>query len=235
MTAVMQPYLFPYPGYFQLVDAADEFVFYDDVQFIQQGYVNRNELAGGTYTVPLKKMPHTALIRERGVHAPSYGKFLRKWYKTFRLHYGGAPFYPAALRVANDAFEAGAGSIAELAAASVSGVAEYLSLGTRFRSASAIDYDRSLSGQERLLALLTRLGARAYVNSSNGSHLYQEEVFAASGIRLHFLRPDLASWEDRSAARYSILHLLAHYPPAVCRELVQGHYSLIPPAQPLTA
>ncbi len=44
VTAVMQPYLFPYIGYFQLVAAADEFIFYDDVQYINEGWINRNRL-----------------------------------------------------------------------------------------------------------------------------------------------------------------------------------------------
>ena len=42
--AIMQPYLFPYIGYFQLLDAADRFVVYDDVQFIKGGWINRNRL-----------------------------------------------------------------------------------------------------------------------------------------------------------------------------------------------
>ena len=42
--AVMQPYLFPYIGYWQLIDAVDIFVIYDDVHFIKQGYVNRNNI-----------------------------------------------------------------------------------------------------------------------------------------------------------------------------------------------
>ena len=42
--AIMQPYVFPYLGYFQLVDAVDTFVFYDDVHFIKRGWINRNQL-----------------------------------------------------------------------------------------------------------------------------------------------------------------------------------------------
>jgi hypothetical protein len=42
--AVMQPYLFPYLGYFQLMQAVDEFVFFDDANYIKRGWVNRNRI-----------------------------------------------------------------------------------------------------------------------------------------------------------------------------------------------
>ncbi len=36
--AIMQPYLFPYIGYWQLINAVDTFVIYDDVNYINKGY-----------------------------------------------------------------------------------------------------------------------------------------------------------------------------------------------------
>ena len=42
--AIMQPYFCPYLGYFQLVNAVDKFVFYDDVQFTKNDWRNRNKV-----------------------------------------------------------------------------------------------------------------------------------------------------------------------------------------------
>ena len=42
--AIMQPYFFPYIGYFQMIDAVDVFVLYDDVNYIKRGWVNRNNI-----------------------------------------------------------------------------------------------------------------------------------------------------------------------------------------------
>ena len=42
--AIMQPYLFPYIGYWQLLAAVDEFVLLDDVQYINRGWINRNRI-----------------------------------------------------------------------------------------------------------------------------------------------------------------------------------------------
>ncbi|MDX9930187.1 MAG: WbqC family protein, partial [Bacteroidales bacterium] len=38
----MQPYIFPYLGYFQLIQSVDRFVLYDDVNYVKGGWVNRN-------------------------------------------------------------------------------------------------------------------------------------------------------------------------------------------------
>lgn len=40
----MQPYLFPYVGYFQLLKAVDQFVILDNVQYINRGWINRNRI-----------------------------------------------------------------------------------------------------------------------------------------------------------------------------------------------
>ncbi len=42
--AIMQPYLFPYLGYFQLINRVDKFVIYDDVQYIKGGWINKNRI-----------------------------------------------------------------------------------------------------------------------------------------------------------------------------------------------
>ena len=40
--AIMQPYFMPYIGYFQLINAVDKFIIYDDVNYINRGWINRN-------------------------------------------------------------------------------------------------------------------------------------------------------------------------------------------------
>src|SRR5204862_7507391 len=64
----MQPYLFPYIGYYQLMHACDRFVVADDVTFIKQGWINRNRLlingSAAYFTVPVRRHPADALIRD---------------------------------------------------------------------------------------------------------------------------------------------------------------------------
>ena len=66
--AIMQPYLFPYLGYFQLINAVDAFVFYDDVNFIKRGWINRNRILVNNedqlISIPLIKASQNKLIKD---------------------------------------------------------------------------------------------------------------------------------------------------------------------------
>ena len=66
--AIMQPYIFPYLGYFQLIKSVDKFIFYDDVNFIKKGWINRNKILingkESIITFPLIKASQNKLINE---------------------------------------------------------------------------------------------------------------------------------------------------------------------------
>ena len=66
--AIMQPYIFPYIGYFQMISAVDKFVFYDDVNYINAGWINRNRILNNNlpqyFTIPLIKASQNRLINE---------------------------------------------------------------------------------------------------------------------------------------------------------------------------
>jgi hypothetical protein len=69
---IMQPYIFPYIGYFQLIKAVDKFVLYDDVNFINKGWINRNRILSNgkdlLFTIPLKDASQNKLINEIDVN-----------------------------------------------------------------------------------------------------------------------------------------------------------------------
>ncbi len=57
---IMQPYFFPYLGYFELIGQCDNWIVFDTAQYIRHGWVNRNRIlhpnSGWQYiTVPLQK------------------------------------------------------------------------------------------------------------------------------------------------------------------------------------
>lgn len=228
--AVMQPYLFPYLGYFQLVAAADCFVFYDDVQYVRKSYVNRNKLAFGKFTLPLKGAPQSTLIKDRYVSQSEFGRGRRSWRRSFEQSYGKAPFYEPTLALTRstwDLAEHGA-DLATVAAAGVRSIAGYLGLTTAFRCASNLTYDRQLKGQERMLDLLAGTPATRYVNAPGGRALYAAEAFQARGLELRFIESPLLAPPVAEPYTYSMLHLLAHHPVEHCRDLVLNHYELQP-------
>ncbi|KXK47281.1 MAG: WbqC-like family protein [Bacteroidetes bacterium OLB10] len=92
--AIMQPYYMPYIGYFQMINAVDSFVFYDDVNFINRGWVNRNRILVNNepsyITIPLLKASQNKLINEIEIN---YDKNFDKITKTIQLNYKKSPFF----------------------------------------------------------------------------------------------------------------------------------------------
>ena len=184
--AIMQPYFFPYLGYFQLVQAVDHFVFYDDVMFIKKGWINRNRiLMQGNeflFTIPLEKQSQNKTIRESTV---SWGKeFPNKFMNQLDSAYKKAPNYTEVRdlveQVLNRKFE----SLADLASESVQATWTYLGLEKKLVS-------EDLSRAERLIEITKSLGESSYINAVNGQELYEKGFFKEKGIDLYFLKPNL--------------------------------------------
>jgi len=190
----MQPYLFPYLGYFQLMRAVDRFVVYDDVAFITQGWINRNRvLINGRpsyFTVPVKHASsfvsiHDTLIDGDGQHA----RWIEKTLKTFDNAYRRAPQFARVFPLVEAVLMRPTNRVAELAAASLEAVADFLEIRTEWVESSRRYGNAGLKGEERVLAICRAEQATDYVNAAGGRELYARDRFEAAGVRLHFLQP----------------------------------------------
>jgi hypothetical protein len=192
--AVMQPYFYPYAGYFRLLAAAEIFVIFDDVQFPRRGRVHRCEVprpVGGSnsalewLTLPLARQPRDTLIKDLAFAADARGIFDRRlerhawlagacgyWADRLRTHLYGPLGEPLAFLMAG-----------------IELVAEALDLRPRIVRSSSVGIDRSLRGAERVIAIVQALNGRRYINSPGGRVLYQAERFQRAGLDLRFLAP----------------------------------------------
>jgi WbqC-like protein len=108
----MQPYLFPYIGYYQLLHAVDRFVVADDVAFIKQGWINRNRLlingSAAYFTVPVRRHAADALIRDVEIDDLHKPRWRVTVLKTIANFYRRAPsfdrVYPLVERVIGGPF-----------------------------------------------------------------------------------------------------------------------------------
>ena len=89
--AIMQPYLFHYIGYFQLIHEVDEFVIYDNIEFTKKGWINRNRLLvngkDSYITVPLKNDSDYLNVSERflaGNWASEKKKILNRIFESYK-------------------------------------------------------------------------------------------------------------------------------------------------------
>lgn len=187
--AVMQPYLLPYMGYFQLMAAVDKFVVYDDVQFIKGGWINRNRiLLGGRehlFTAPLLGASSNRLISELElVTKPDWrGKLLR----TIEQAYRSAPQFSQVLPLLSDVITCPERQLSGYLVHCLRELKIYLDIPTKLITTSAAYQNQGLKGQERILDICQREEASVYVNASGGRELYNPEAFREKGIALRFL------------------------------------------------
>ena len=190
--SVMQPYFFPYIGYFQLVKAADTFVFFNDVNFIKKGWINRNNLLqhnkAFSFTIPLQKVSQNKRINE--VELSNYSEWRKDFLRILEFNYKKANHFDSAFALVNEIlFKKDFIKIDELASESVMGVCSYLGLKTAFLFSSELSYEGE-KGQDKIMNICALLNANVYTNPINGAHLYEEAAFKSKGIDLFFLAPE---------------------------------------------
>ena len=191
--AVMQPYVFPYIGYFQLIKSVDVFVFYDDVNFIKQGWINRNRiLVSGkdlVFTMPLKDASSFVTIRETQVNESLFIKWRAKFLRTLEQSYKKAPYFEKVYPLVIEILENNFISISDMATASIIKISAYLNLKTRFEFSSEKYHDtKVLERENRLVEIIKRNQSDSYVNPIGGQELYAKESFAQYRIQLNFIK-----------------------------------------------
>ncbi len=189
--AIMQPYIFPYLGYYQLVSAVDTFVFFDDVNYIKKGWINRNNILQQgkplKFTVPLVKASQNKLINE--IEISEYIKWRKDFLKSIELSYKKAPQFSFVFNWLNEFFTREYALISDVAADSVKVVAKLLELPVIFKNSGSLDYknDISQNGEQKILTICKMLGADTYINPKNGIDLYKHDLFNSENIELKFI------------------------------------------------
>ena len=212
--AIMQPYIFPYIGYFQLIHAADIFVFYDDVNYINRGWINRNRiLLNGKdqlFTIPCKEASQNKLIKDIEVLADK--KALQKMLATMQVAYKKAPFFADVYPVIEKVFNVNEGdTISEMAIASVADVCKYLSINKIFKKSSEEYNNRELKKADRLIDICHLEGISNYVNPPGGREIYTKEYYGAKDVDLEFLiseRVDYEQFDNEFVPWLSIIDIL---------------------------
>lgn len=189
--AVMQPYFMPYIGYFQMIKAVDAFVFYDDVNFIKQGWINRNRIllqhTDFLFTVPLQKATSFSLIKDTFINQKFYASWKEKFLQSIAQNYKKAPHFEVTYSLISAVLNKNCQSISELAIESVKMVSGYLNLNTEFYVASERYQNKELEREKRLISICKNENATNYINAVGGKELYSKEVFKENGVELEFI------------------------------------------------
>lgn len=223
--ALMQPYLFPYTGYFNLVAGVDKFVFYDDVNFIKNGWINRNRLflSGDVryFTVPLSGGSPNLKISE--VKCQSKTAWSRKMLESIKQSYGKAPHFNSTFDLIKEVLATDSDCIAVIAKRSVEMTARRLGYSTFFEQTSRIYDNSTLSGMARVIDICVKEGAHTYVNLPGGKELYDPQAFKENSIDLAFSRPGFLAYQQFGRdfqPGLSILDVMMFNDLPACREII---------------
>lgn len=210
IVAIMQPYFFPYLGYFQLMHCVERFVFYDDAQFMKGGWINRNRIlldgAAAWWTFPIVRDDHRLPIHRR-FYSPSpqaHAGLEAKLANAYRR----APQFEEISGWISALLAAAPSNIAQANRLFAEAVAKRLGIRCEFLAASGFDLDPGLHGQERVLALCERAGASVYLNPIGGAQLYDREAFRDAGIDLRFLRSQPTDYRQAGGAHVPFLSIV---------------------------
>jgi hypothetical protein len=230
--AIMQPYLFPYIGYFQLIYSVDKFVVYDDVQYIKHGWINRNKIRvnGNEYlfTFSVKKASTYLNINER-YFSERFSREKDKLLKLLQANYSKAPFYKETTSLVNEILEIEEDNISLKLIQSLKMLCSYIGITTSFCISSELQKNNELCGENQVIEINKRLKSTHYINSIGGLELYNRENFLREGITLNFIKSKLI-YEEQLNNKFipflSIIDVLMFNSVAEIRELL-NQYELV--------
>ena len=229
--AIMQPYFFPYIGYFQLIGAVDLFILYDNIKYTKKGWINRNRFlrngAESVFSVPLRKDSDFLDVKDRSL-ADTFNR--GELVNQLRESYRRAPQFDQAFPVVENAIMSPRANLFDYIHGSVSDVCRYLGIGTSIVVSSGIAIDPALKAEDRVLALCNATGASCYINAIGGQELYTRGTFAVHGVALKFLKPHTITYSqfgDPFVPWLSIVDVMMFNPVAKIREFLENGYDLV--------
>ena len=227
----MQPYFFPYIGYFQLIGAVDVFILYDNIKYTKKGWINRNRILqngrDAMFSLPLKYDSDYLDVCERALAVD----FKRdKLLNQLKGSYRGAPYFAPTYSLVEQVMCYEDTNLFHFLRHSIAKTCEYLGIATEIRTSSGIPIDHSLKNQDRVLALCQAVGATTYVNASGGMELYSSELFREKGIDLKFVqskRFEYSQLGEEFVPWLSIIDVMMFNPIDMIQTCISTNFELI--------
>ncbi|MCP9770668.1 hypothetical protein EGI22_22405 [Lacihabitans sp. LS3-19] len=189
--AIMQPYFLPYIGYFQLINAVDEFVIYDNIQFSKKGWFHRNRiLQNGKdeyITLPLKKDSDYLDVNQRFL-SDTWETEREKLFRKIKENYRKAPFFENTIDFLEKILFFEDKNLFTFLANSLTLTCNYLEIRTPIITSSTLQIEHSLKSQDKVLAICKEIKATKYINPIGGLELYQSSDFQIQNIELSFIK-----------------------------------------------
>lgn len=199
---VMQPYFMPYIGYWQLMNYVDKYVIFDDVNYINRGWIDRNRILINKQAqyigLPVVGKSQNKLINEINVNTDK--KLIEKVIKTVELSYKKSKYFEDVFPLFCEIMRNDEKNLALFLKDSILQIAKYLDINTEFFLSSNIEKDNSLKGQDKILQICKKLNGTEYINAIGGQELYSKELFSDNGLKLSFLKTSSIEYNQTSSS-----------------------------------
>lgn len=200
---IMQPYFFPYVGYFSLVEYSDKFIFFDTPQYISHGWVNRNRILNQNgkpayMIVPIKKCPRETPINK--IEIVNENGWKEKIYGQITVYKKKAPFYKeteAFLHYVLDEFDGV--SLSELNIRTIIESCKKIGIDCKFDVFSKMNLEISPVHEpdEWALNITKALKGDIYVNPPGGQSFFNKSKYDEENMKLQFLESNLRRYVQR--------------------------------------
>ena len=191
IVVILQPSYIPWRGYFDQVRRADLFIFYDDVQYDKHGWRNRNQIktANGKQwlTIPVHSQGVTAGIPIREVQIDWRTPWNEKHLKALTSAYSKSPHFKEYLPMLEQLYGRRDARIADFTIEATVRIARELGIReTRFMRSSELE---GIDGRrtERLIQILTRVGADHYISGPSARDYIESGLFEGAGIEIEYM------------------------------------------------
>ncbi len=226
--AIMQPYLFPYIGYFQLINAVDEFVIYDDVNYIKQGWINRNRilLDQKAFLITLQLFGASSF---KLINQVEVGCNQKTILKTIEQAYKRAPHFKFVYSIIENILLNSEKNLAKFIEYSIYDINKYLGITTKMVLSSEISKNNELKNQEKVINICEQINATTYINAIGGQEIYSKECFLEKGIKLKFIKSKQITYKqfnNEFLPWLSIIDLMMFNEPNIIKKMLD-EYELI--------
>lgn len=200
---IMQPYFFPYIGYFSLIKNTDKFILFDIVQFIRHGWIERNRILKQEndwqyISVPLLK--HSLETKIKDIKINNNENWKNKICSQLQHYKKKAPFYKQTMDVLQDALNIETDSIVELNAHTLKSVCNYLGINFDYDifSQMNLEIDKVNAPDEWALNICKALGnIDEYWNPPGGQEFFDRNKYEKAGIKLYFQKVNVVPYPQR--------------------------------------
>lgn len=228
---IMQPYFFPYIGYFSLIKHVDQFILLDTVQFIRHGWIERNRIlkqsgGWGYISVPLEKHGRNCLIKDIKI------RDTEDWQKKILsqiVHYKGAPNYYKVRNLITEILEQTYRDIVSCNYYALKTVCRYLDISTPIEIFSHMDIEiiPPAYPDEWALNICKAIpGVTEYWNPEGGVNFFDTKKYENNQLQIRFLKMNLTEYPQKGGEfepGLSILDILMFNDPETIHQMLDNY------------